>query len=401
MASDSLRIAVFHELPPGGAKRCLYEFCRHLGERGHLLDAYLPDTADEEFLPLDEVVQRKMVYPVPYRHWQTGGEKKGGPARRLLGFYLYLYGKMKNERAIAEAINREGYDLAFIHPSSFVQSPFVLRYLNVPSVYFMQEPFQMVYNPALWMRGGPRIPLYRRYHLHLFRRLDAENLRCATRVLANSYFSRESIQRLYGVDARTCYLGINTQTFRPLQNVEKGDFVLSVGNLHPYKGFGFIISSLALIPPARRPRLVIAAVRDNENEERALRHLAEEHGVELEISTDLTDEQLCLMYNQALAMLCASRLEPFGFTPLEAMACGTPVVGVREGGLRESIEDGVSGVLVDRDEKLFARAVEELLADPDLNGRMGRRGLESVREKWSWEKSADELIEHLRSVVEK
>jgi glycosyltransferase involved in cell wall biosynthesis len=396
---DRLRIAVFHDLPSGGAKRCLFEYCRNLSSRGHLLDAYLPDTADEEFLPLDEVVHKKRTYPVPYACPRAEEEGKGGPVKRWIRFRLSVHGRMKNQKEIARAIDEGGYDLAFVHHSSFIQAPFVLRYLKTPSVYFMQEYFRTVYDRPDPESGEPRVPIYRRYHLYLFRRMDATNLRGANRVLANSNFSRESIQRSCGIDPQVCYLGVNTGIFRPLDQVLEGDCVLSVGALYAHKGHGFIIAALALLPEALRPRLVIVADRGDADEREALERLAGETGVDLEILTGLSDEQLCLLYNQARVVLFAPYREPFGFVPLESMACGTPVIGVREGGLQETIEDGVSGRLVDRDETLFARALEELLSDNELRIRMGQRGRESVLEKWSWARSTDELLEQFHKVL--
>ena len=99
--------------------------------------------------------------------------------------------------------------------------------------------------------------------------------------------------------------------------------------------------------------------------------------------------------NSAMVTLYAPIMEPFGFVPLESMACGTPVVGVREAGVRESVADGASGLLVDRELAEFARAVEALLSDPDRAAGMGRRGRAWVQEHWTWDQTLARLERYL------
>ena len=99
----------------------------------------------------------------------------------------------------------------------------------------------------------------------------------------------------------------------------------------------------------------------DQKEKEYLTHLALKKGVDLEIKIFITDDELITLYNKAKVFVYASYLEPFGLGVLEAMACGTPVVAVKEGGVREIVIDGMTGILVDRDEKLFADAVESLL----------------------------------------
>ncbi len=85
--------------------------------------------------------------------------------------------------------------------------------------------------------------------------------------------------------------------------------------------------------------------------------------------------------------------------PLEAMACGTPVLGVAEGGVRESVLDGMTGRLTPRDAGLFAAALLDLLDNPTELKRLGENGVSFVGEKWTWEGSSKELGRHLLEVA--
>jgi glycosyltransferase involved in cell wall biosynthesis len=88
-------------------------------------------------------------------------------------------------------------------------------------------------------------------------------------------------------------------------------------------------------------------------------------------------------------------LEPFGLVPLEAMSCCTPVIGVFEGGVSESIVHEQTGLLVERDPRRFAAAVQHLLSNPDLAHKYGRNGREQVLKNWTWDQSAASIERYL------
>jgi glycosyltransferase involved in cell wall biosynthesis len=220
--------------------------------------------------------------------------------------------------------------------------------------------------------------------------MDVSTTRAATVVLANSAFSHETLYRVYNINARVCYPGVDTDSFRPLE-LPKGDFVLSVGAMHSGKGYDFLIRGLGMIPLPQRPRLVIVTNFAERNETRFVRDLAAQLCVDLEVQVLVPEEELARRYNEALLTVYTPILEPFGLVPLESMACGTPVVGVREGGIRESVIDGFTGVLVDRDEQAFAGAVGGLLADSERRRAYGNQGRAYVEREWQWSRCMDTL----------
>jgi glycosyltransferase involved in cell wall biosynthesis len=241
-------------------------------------------------------------------------------------------------------------------------------------------------------------PLKRLYTFEL-KSTDVHNTRSASLVLANSAYSREVLYRVYAIHARICYLGVDQTIFRPL-NLERKNCVLSTGALRPDKGFDFIIRSLALIPAAQRPDLLIISNQTNPEELAYLQSMAGQNHVNVTFKELVSDEELVQAYNQALLTVYAPNLEPFGFVPLESMACGTPVVGVREAGVRESVVDGQTGFLTDRDPQEFARALQTLLEDQATHRRFGENSLSHVREHWGWDHTISTLEHSFRSVIQ-
>ena len=107
------------------------------------------------------------------------------------------------------------------------------------------------------------------------------------------------------------------------------------------------------------------------------------------------------LLNRAAMLVYWPRLEPFGLAPLEANACGLPMVAVAEGGVRETILDGVNGLLVDDDPTALARGIQRLFADPSYALRLGNGGGDLVNQRWPLRASIDRLEQRLSEVVER
>jgi glycosyltransferase involved in cell wall biosynthesis len=235
-------------------------------------------------------------------------------------------------------------------------------------------------------------------------RLDAgqrRGLAAGVRLLANSAFTSARMGEAYGIGhPPVCPYGVDGDAFRPLPDHPRGGHVLSVGELSPRKGFLFLVDALGRLPEARRPALRLAcnAVRDDERAR--VEQRAHQSGVRLEVAVGLTTDDLVREYNRAALCVYAPHQEPFGLVPLEAMACGTAVVGVDEGGVRESVLHGRTGLLAPRDADAFAQAVGHLLDDPARATEYGRQGRVHVLGRWTWDRSTAAIEAQLRGVVE-
>lgn len=400
---NPLRIAIFHNLPSGGAKRALHNFMRLLNEMGHSLDLHNLTTSEEQFLPLAPFA--KQVFSVDFSWIEPR------PRANIVVKLVNLTRLAAASRVIAHSINNGDYDLAFVHHCRFVQTPLVLSHLRTPSVYYCEEPLRRLYEPELqpyqaadrplWTRRMYRkymLPLADRIYDRLLKRLERRNAQAANLVLANSYYSRETLYRVLQVTARVNYLGVDCDAFRPI-DVDREHCVLAVGALHPRKGHDFVIRALSLVPEQIRPSMVIVADRGGEAQE-YLEAYAADHEVELRIMMGVSDEELVDLYNRAKALVYAPLLEPFGLVALEAMACGTPVIAVKEAGIRETVRSGETGILTERSEEDFAQAIGTLLCDESMLRMMGKQARHCACHDWTWQRSVAQLTTNLRRVTE-
>ena len=130
-----------------------------------------------------------------------------------------------------------------------------------------------------------------------------------------------------------------------------------------------------------------------------MRALAQAAGIELDLRHNVSEHELVQLYRTATLFLYAPRLEPFGLAPLEAAACGLVTVGVAEAGTRESITEGENGFLVAADEELFARKIDQVLADRERLEKMALVARETVERKWSMESAVLRLESLLEQVA--
>jgi glycosyltransferase involved in cell wall biosynthesis len=126
---------------------------------------------------------------------------------------------------------------------------------------------------------------------------------------------------------------------------------------------------------------------DSDPEVRRLRELAERHGVSdrVEFRGRVGRAELPALLRSADVAVCVPWYEPFGIVPLEAMACGVPVVASSVGGLIDTVVHGVTGVHVPpRDPARVAEALDGLLGDPARRRVLGAAGTRRARERFGW-----------------
>ncbi|NHZ66182.1 glycosyltransferase [Massilia genomosp. 1] len=240
-------------------------------------------------------------------------------------------------------------------------------------------------------------------------RLQIENslMRQADRIIAECPQDRLDIEQLYDapgkrIDIAPC--GFDPQELWPLPmrlarhklGLTQGKFlILQLGRIVPRKGIDTVIHSLALL---RRQHGVDAELlvvggddaagtwRDTPELAR-LRALAAHLGIAAQVHFTGRKQraELRYWYSAANVFVTTPWYEPFGLTPVEAMACARPVIGAAVGGIQHTVRDALTGFLVPpRDPQAVADRLAQLQRDPQLAAAMGDEGMRRAFRHYTW-----------------
>jgi starch synthase len=236
-------------------------------------------------------------------------------------------------------------------------------------------------------------------------------IEAADGVIAVSGAMREDILSCYpALDPAKVHVvhnGIDTRLYRPDHGTDvlrrvgldpARPYVLFVGRITRQKGVPHLLRAVRDIDPAAQV-VLCAGAPDTPEIDREFRELFEElsrvrEGVHW-IPQMLPRPEVIQLLTHATVFACPSVYEPLGIVNLEAMACGTPVVASRVGGIPEVVEDGRTGVLVPVDDDFetgLARALDSVLGDPQAARRMGEAGRERAVGEFGWDAVARRTV---------
>ncbi|OCB33009.1 glycosyl transferase [Mycobacterium malmoense] len=360
----------------GGQNVHVAELSSALARRGH--DVVVYTRRDDARLP--ECVETDHGYRVVH--------VPAGPARALpkdeLLQYMYAFARFLDARWVADAP-----DVAHGH-------------------------FWMSGVATLRAARPHRIPSVQTFHaLGLIKRLhqglddtspdcrvgvEARIARDADWVAATSTDEVFELVRMGRARSRTSVVpcGVDVEAFSPDgPAAPRGERprIVSVGRLVPRKGFETLICALPRIPDAELVIVGGPAQADfaDDPEAQQLQRLAAELGVadRVRLLGAVTRGEMPALLRSADVVACTPWYEPFGIVPLEAMACGVPVVATAVGGIRDTVVDDVTGRLVPpKDPARLGDAIASLLADRDRRSAMGAAGRERARARYTWDRVA-------------
>ncbi len=254
-------------------------------------------------------------------------------------------------------------------------------------------------------------------------------LEMADAVVAVSKSTYHDVRALFNVDPTRMHVianGIDTDEYRAVNRPEvlarngidySSPYVLFVGRMTRQKGLYYLLKAAEAIDP--KLQIVLCAGESDTPElqvelEAMVSDLRSRRPGIVWIPGMLGREDVIALYSHAAVFCCPSIYEPFGIINLEAMACGTPVVGSRVGGIPEVVADGETGLIVDanlsdapphdpQNPEAFAAglaaAISRLGMDPDLSRVMGEAGRQRVIDLYSWQSIAKQTLGLYESIT--
>lgn len=361
-----MKIAIFHELAFGGAKRTVEEFGKRLKNKFQTDLYYVGDKKDKD--------SKKFFTEVFYYAFCPKSWSRNNWRVRIYKDTIELLNLYNLHRKIAKDIECKKYDYIFVHPSKFTQAPFLLHFLKNKCIYYCQEPLRMVYDNTV-SSDIKNIYFPRNFYEFLNRKIrkliDLKNFNSASIILANSFFSKDFIEKSYGRKSEVCYLGVDVDLFKPL-NLNKTVDVLFIGN----KDGGYEL--LNKLTEMFGGRIKIRAIFREDNK------------------STIADAELVRIYNQAKVLVALNYNEPFGLIPLEAMSCGTPVIAVEEGGYKESVVDGKTGFLISRNFDELYKIIYKIINDDRLRQKMSKNSRKHVLRNWTWDQSVERFLKIIK-----
>ena len=229
----------------------------------------------------------------------------------------------------------------------------------------------------------------------------------ADAIVVSTEQEKEDIVRLYRTSPHKIQVipaGVDLELFQPVNKaharqalgLREKKVILYVGRLEPLKGLSILINALTLLEdPSDTRLLIVGGSLEEDRELERLKSLARGLGVTdiVTFTGSVKQTELPNYYSAADVFVLPSHYESFGLVALEAMACGTPVVASRVGGLKSIVRNGETGYLIPwRCPEPFAQRLDMLLANPGLRETMGKAA-RARAQKMSWSSVAERTLD--------
>lgn len=324
------------------------------------------------------------------------------------------------------------------------------RRARIPAIYYCWEPPRVLYqdrDAVLARLGWLRFPMAAA--LAAYRRLDRRMVAAVDAVVTSSPFAARRIDGCYGRPAAVITLGIDRERLDAASPSETGvssipsdaadsrspsaptgdapsrapdapaaersaespatrletpstsvPRLLTVNYLHPRKRVDLVIEALAELAGRAGVGDVRLTIVGDGPERESLAGLAGRLGVadRVEFAGFVPETELPRHYWAAACYVHATRDESFGLSVIEASYCRRPIVAVAEGGVNDTVDDGVTGYLVAGTPVALADGMERVLAAPDRGARLGAAGRAKIAAGFRWSRGAKDLLDAAQRV---
>ncbi|WP_346320094.1 glycosyltransferase [Chitinophaga sp. YIM B06452] len=386
-------LAALGGIDAGGQNVYVGELARQLARKGYQVDIYTR--------------RENARYPecIPWSNNIRIIHITAGPAECIEKEQLLPYMTEFRDQMLA-FMQREKLHYHLVHANFFMSAKVAMELKEILRIPYVVTFHALGHIRRLHQAEQDRFPPERI-------RIEQEAIMQADQVIAECPQDMDDLVQYYDAPADKITLvpcGVNPEEFFPvskelarmeLKIPTDEALLLQLGRMVPRKGVDNVIEALARLKyPGRKVRLMIVGGEAEtcgtgvNPEIRRLKEIAARLGVQAAVTFTGKKgrEELKLYYSAADLFITTPWYEPFGITPLEAMACGTPVIGSMVGGIKYSVLDGKTGALVPpQDPEALAVKIHGLLTDPALLQKMSEAAVKRVRAMFTWQHVAAKM----------
>ena len=378
-------VARLGEKDTGGMNVYVMQLAKEFGRRGHQVDVFTRyhDPLDPQIVELGEGARVVHLKAGPY-------DTTKQDLYQFIPEFLTALDSFRSEQGI-------DYDL--IHSHYWLSGSIGMALSedwDVPHV----ATFHTLAKTKLRARAGEQESEVRT-------NIERTVMQRADGLVVSTEMEKDDLVKLY--QASRCRIkgvpaGVDLELFYPRGKddakqklgIQENRVILYVGRIEPLKGIDILLKAVALLEdPADNRLVIVGGSLEDDLELERLKGLSETLGIQGKVTFTGSVPQGILpdFYSAADVFVLPSYYESFGLVALEAMACGTPVVVSRVGGLKTFIKQGETGYLIPwRCPEPFAQRLDILMANPDLKESMGKAARAQALEM-SWSGVAERLLD--------
>lgn len=325
---------------------------------------------------------------------------EAGPRAKLSKEYLYDY-MQEFTRNMLNFIRQEDMEYSLIHANFWMSAMVAADIKKMLQIPFVVTFHALGHIRRIYQGSDDKFPAERVD-------IEKEVVRCADHIIAECPQDLDDLVNFYDAPREKVSVipcGFNPHEFYPLDkqlaratlHLERDAFIiLQLGRMVPRKGVDNVIRAVAQLPPPLKAiqLIVVGGETDDidprrDKEIARLAEIARNEGVADRVTFMGRKQRDLLKYYYAAADVFVTTpwYEPFGITPLEAMACGTPVIGAAVGGIKYTVEDGKTGFLIPpNDPSALAQKITTLVNQPMLRKSMRDQAILRVNRLFTWSK---------------
>ena len=230
-----------------------------------------------------------------------------------------------------------------------------------PNIWYCHTPVRVFYDLSESFEQTLPVllrPLFRIW-AHYGRKADQRAVARVDAIVTNSHNTAKRIQRYYGREAMVIYPPIDLHRF---SYHGSGPFWLAVNRLYPEKRIDLQIEAFRILP--EESLIIVGGKGTGDHAASYGSSIEQDLPGNVKILGSVSNDELIHLYSTCRGLICTAMDEDFGITPLEAMASGKPVIAVNEGGFRETVIDGETGLLIEPTVSAIVEGIKIINKDP-------------------------------------